>query len=39
MEGGSGGLVGEGEHKVSMRIKRKMNVTCFLEYVGRRIYK
>lgn len=38
MEGGSGGLVVEGEHEVSMRIKR-MNVTCFLEYVGQRMYK
>ena len=27
------------EHEVSMRIKRKMNVTCFLEYVGQKIYK
>lgn len=35
MEGGSGGLVVEGEqHEVSIRIKRKMNVTCFLDYVG-----
>lgn len=34
MEGGSGGLVVEGQHEVSMRIKRKMNITCFLECVG-----
>lgn len=39
MKGGSGGLVVEGEHEVSMRIKRRMNVTCFLDYVGQRMYK